>query len=86
MLGAYLGVVVASTTGSFWPALVLAPLGTALVGMVLYQFLLRRLGGGSPLRQILLTFGVVYVGVELVRIIWGNGSYSIDVPSSCRTR
>jgi branched-chain amino acid transport system permease protein len=80
MLGAYLGVVVASTTGSFWPALVLAPLGTALVGMVLYQVLLRRLGSGSPLRQILLTFGVVYVGVELVRIIWGNGSYSIDVP------
>jgi len=81
MLGAYFGVVIASTTGSFWLALVLAPLATALVGIGLYQFLFRLLGGGSPLRQILLTFGVVYVGGEIVRIIWGNGSYSIDVPT-----
>ena len=44
------------------------------------RYSLRRLGGGSPLRQILLTFGVVYVGSEIVRIVWGNGSYSIDVP------
>lgn len=81
MLGAYFGLTVVSTTGSFWLALLLAPLGTALVGMVLYQFLLRRLSGGSPLRQILLTFGVIYVGVEIVRIIWGNDSHSIDPPT-----
>ena len=81
MLGAYFGLSVASATGSFWLALVIAPMATALVGMALYQFLLRRLGGGGPLRQILLTFGVVYIGVEIVRIIWGNGSYSIDVPA-----
>jgi branched-chain amino acid transport system permease protein len=81
MLGAYFGVAIASATGSFWLALVLAPLATALVGMGLYQFLLRWLGAGSPLRQILLTFGLVYIGAEIVRIIWGNGSYSIDVPA-----
>ena len=81
MLGAYFGLSVASITGSFWLALVIAPVATGLVGMGLYQFLLRRLGGGSPLRQILLTFGVVYVGAEIVRIVWGNGSYSIDVPA-----
>jgi branched-chain amino acid transport system permease protein len=81
MLGAYFGLTVVSTTGSFWLALLLAPLGTALVGMVLYQFLLRRLSGGSPLRQILLTFGVIYVGVEIIRIIWGNDSHSIDPPA-----
>jgi len=81
MLGAYFGLSVASATGSFWLALVIAPVATGLVGMGLYQFLLRRIGGGSPLRQILLTFGVVYVGAEIVRIVWGNGSYSIDVPA-----
>jgi branched-chain amino acid transport system permease protein len=81
MLGAYFGLTVVATTGSFWLALLLAPLGTALVGMVLYQFLLRRLSGGSPLRQILLTFGVIYVGVEIIRIIWGNDSHSIDPPA-----
>ena len=81
MLGAYFGVAIASATGSFWLALVLAPLATALVGMGLYQFLLRWLGAGSPLRQILLTFGLVYIGAEIVRIIWGNGSYSVDVPA-----
>ncbi len=81
MLGAYFGVAIASATGPFWLALVLAPLATALVGMGLYQFLLRWLGAGSPLRQILLTFGLVYIGAEIVRIIWGNGSYSVDVPA-----
>ncbi|MGO9699500.1 MAG: branched-chain amino acid ABC transporter permease [Xanthobacteraceae bacterium] len=81
MLGAYFGLTIVSATGSFWLALLLAPLGTAIVGMVLYQFLLRRLSGGSPLRQILLTFGVIYVGVEIIRIIWGNDSYSIDPPA-----
>jgi branched-chain amino acid transport system permease protein len=81
MLGAYFGLTVASATGSFWAALVIAPVATGLVGMGLYQLLLRRLGGGSPLRQILLTFGVVYAGSEIVRIVWGNGSYSIDVPA-----
>jgi branched-chain amino acid transport system permease protein len=81
MLGAYFGLTVVSVTGSFWLALLLAPLGTALVGMLLYQFLLRRLSGGSPLRQILLTFGVIYVGVEIIRIIWGNDTYSIDPPA-----
>ena len=81
MLGAYFGVAIASATGSFWLALVLAPLATALVGMGLYQFLLRWLDAGSPLRQILLTFGLVYIGAEIVRIIWGNGSYSVDVPA-----
>lgn len=81
MLGAYFGVAIASATGSFWLALVLAPLATALVGMGLYQFLLRWLDAGSPLRQILLTFGLVYIGAEIVQIIWGNGSYSVDVPA-----
>jgi branched-chain amino acid transport system permease protein len=80
MIGAYLGVAVVSLSGSFWLALAIAPLGTALVGAALYQFLLRRLSGGGPARQILLTFGVIYVGVELIRIIWGNDSHSIDPP------
>src|SRR5689334_15183014 len=65
MIGAYLGLAAVSVSGSFWLALAVAPLGTALVGAALYQFLLRRLSGGSPARQILLTFGVIYVGVEI---------------------
>jgi branched-chain amino acid transport system permease protein len=81
MLGAYLGLTSASITGSFWLALLVAPIGTALAGMALYQFLLRRLGSGSPVRQILLTFGVIYIGIEIIRIIWGNDSHSIDPPA-----
>lgn len=82
MLGAYLGLAVISISSSFWLALLIAPIGTALTGMSLYHFLLRRLGTGSPVRQILLTFGVIYVGNQVVRIVWGNDSHSIDPPTS----
>jgi branched-chain amino acid transport system permease protein len=81
MFGAYLGMSAVSVTHSFWVALAIAPLGTAILGMALYQLLLRRLSGGNPMRQILLTFGVIYVGGETIRIIWGNDSHAIDPPA-----
>jgi branched-chain amino acid transport system permease protein len=80
MFGAFIGLTVAEATGSFWLALVLAPVAAAIIGIALYQLLLRRVGRASPVRQILLTFGVIYVGLDLVRIIWGNDTRSIARP------
>jgi branched-chain amino acid transport system permease protein len=80
MTGAFIGMTIAEVSGSFWLALVLAPLATAALGIALYELLLKRLSGASPVRQILLTFGVIYVGLELVRIVWGNDSHSVTLP------
>src|SRR5262245_60914273 len=61
MLGAYVGVVVMATSGSFWLALVLATLVVALIGAALQITTLRPLIGRDPLTTILATFGISLV-------------------------
>src|SRR5437870_4996106 len=61
MLGAYIGVVVIATSGSFWLALVIATLVVALLGAALQITTLRPLLGRDPLTTILATFGVSLV-------------------------
>ena len=61
MLGAYIGVVVLATSGSFWLALVLATLVVALIGAALQITTLRPLLGRDPLTTILATFGISLV-------------------------
>src|SRR5215468_951465 len=58
MLGAYMGVVVLATTGSFWLALLIATLVIALLGAAIQIVTLRPLLGRDPLTTILATFGV----------------------------
>jgi len=61
MLGAYIGVVVLATSGSFWLALVLATLVVAIIGAALQITTLRPLVGRDPLNTILATFGLSLV-------------------------
>jgi branched-chain amino acid transport system permease protein len=61
MLGAYIGVVVLATSGSFWLALIIATLVVALIGAALQVTTLRPLLGRDPLTTILATFGISLV-------------------------
>jgi branched-chain amino acid transport system permease protein len=61
MLGAYIGVVVLATSGSFWLALLIAALVVALIGAALQVVTLRPLVGRDPLTTILATFGISLV-------------------------
>ena len=61
MLGAYVGVLVMATTGSFWLALALSTLIVALIGAALQVTTLRPLLGRDPLTTILATFGISLV-------------------------
>jgi branched-chain amino acid transport system permease protein len=58
MLGAYVGVLVLSTTGSFWLALILAAVIVGLFGAGMQIVTLRPLLGRDPLTTILATFGM----------------------------
>src|SRR5215831_14647235 len=58
MLGAYVGVVVLATTGSFWLALIAAVILVAIFGALMQIVTLRPLLGRDPLTTILATFGV----------------------------
>jgi branched-subunit amino acid ABC-type transport system permease component len=61
MLGAYVGVIIISTTGSFWLALIGASLIVALLGAAMQIVALRPLIGRDPLNTILATFGISLV-------------------------
>jgi branched-subunit amino acid ABC-type transport system permease component len=58
MLGAYMGVLVLATTGSFWLALILATMIVAIFGAAMQVATLRPLIGRDPLTTILATFGI----------------------------
>lgn len=83
MLGAYVGLTVTVATGSFWAALVVAPLALAGLGALVEVGLLRRLPAGRDhLAQILLTFGLALVADEVVKVIWGADIRSIRPPAA----
>jgi branched-chain amino acid transport system permease protein len=80
MLGAYVALTVVQRTGSFWPALVLAPLAVGLLGLVIEPLLLRRVRG-RHLDQVLLTIGISLVIADLIGLFWGREIRSIPLPS-----
>jgi len=81
MMGAYVGVSLASLTGSYWVAFALAPVAVMAIGAVLYFALIRRLRHAGPMNQVLVTFGLIFVFLDLVRILWGDIALGIDVPA-----
>ena len=80
MLGAYFGFLLLGLSGSFWAALVLAPLMVGVLGLGVERFLIRRLYGRSVDDTLLLTFGLSLVLVETVRLIWGKIGLQFDPP------
>jgi len=81
MLGAYAGVTVLRVAGSFWLALVLAPLLLAAIGAGLEVVFFRRLYGRGHLMQVLLTFGFSLILVDLVRWRFGPENQPFPTPS-----
>ena len=80
MLGAYAGIAALALTGNFWIAAITAPLVVGLVGALVERGLLRRLYRRSPLDQVLLTFGLIYLFEDLVKWGWGGRIRSISPP------
>jgi len=84
MVGAYAGLWVASLTGSFWWGLLVAPIAIGVFGMAVEFFLIRPLYGRSVDDPLLLTFGLGYVLVEAVRIVFGSDGIPFPTPSALR--
>ncbi len=80
MLGAYAGLATIAALGNFWIALVVAPLAVGAIGAVMERLALRPLYRRSPLDQVLLTFGFIYLFEDLVKWIWGGRIRSIPPP------
>jgi branched-chain amino acid transport system permease protein len=81
MLGAYAAMQVALWTGSFWAGLVVAPLAVAALGGILERALLRPVYGRDISFQLLLTFALLLVLEDGVRLVWGAGYHLVEPPA-----
>jgi branched-chain amino acid transport system permease protein len=79
-LGAYFALTLEREFG--WPAVVLAPMGVGLVGIVTERLLVRRLYGLDALMTLLLTFALSLFIESLIRVIWGAETQSISPPKA----
>ena len=79
MLGAYFAYQISTWVG-FWPALVLAPLLVGLLGAATERFGLRRVHKWGHVPELLFTFGLTYIIVEVVQIVWGRSAVPYKVP------
>lgn len=81
-LGAYLALAVSGGIVElpFWLSLVVAPLGVAVIAMVLEVLFLRRFYAVDPILGLLFTFGLTLVGEDAIRMIWGPTGIPFGIP------
>jgi len=82
MLGAYFGLSIFKVTGSFWLALILAPIPVLVLGVLMELLFLRPLYRRGHLDQVLLTFGFTFVFLDLVQTLWGRTVLRLPVPDA----
>lgn len=80
MFGAYVGYTAAQLTGSFWVALVAAPLVVGVFGLIFELFILRWLYGRDGSAFLMVTFGLALVLGDIVQMLWGAQSLQVVVP------
>lgn len=84
MVGAFLGVYFLGLTGNFWLSLLLTPLVTGAVGLLAERFLVRPLYGRGIDYPLLLTFGLSYVLIEAMRVLFGIEGLPTSTPAALR--
>lgn len=79
MVGAYFAYTLTGLIG-FWPALLVAPLLVGLLGAVFERGALRKVHKFGHVPELLITFGLSYVILELVQLIWGRTAVPFTPP------
>jgi branched-chain amino acid transport system permease protein len=82
MLSAYFGYQVVAWTGSFWLALLVAPLLTAVAGIAMERYLLKRVHAFGPMAELILTLGVAFIISDGVKAVWGTQNLPLSPPPS----
>jgi len=82
MLGAYTLVYLISLIGNFWICLIVAPIMVGILGILVEVSGIRRLYGTEEFNPLLLTLGLNYVFVDIIRILFGLGGIGSSVPGA----
>ena len=80
MLGAYAGYSTVHLTGSFWAALIAAPILVGGFGAAFELGILRRLYGRDGHAFLMVTFGLTLVMGEAIRLLWGVEALQVEPP------
>jgi branched-chain amino acid transport system permease protein len=80
MLGAFFAYAVTQLVG-YWPALVIAPLLVGALGALFERYCLRRVHKFGHVAELLITFGLSFIILEMVQLIWGTSSVDYRVPA-----
>ncbi|MBC7500794.1 MAG: branched-chain amino acid ABC transporter permease [Herminiimonas sp.] len=81
MIGAYFAYTISAKFG-FWPALLVAPLLVGALGALVERYGLRSVHKYGHIPELLFTFGLSFVMVELVQLIWGRATVPYPIPAS----
>ena len=80
ILGAYVTYAVTQSFGDFWLGLLIAPVVVGLFGMIIEFVFLRPLYKRHHVYTILLTFGLILVIYDIIKIIWGTDVKTVVTP------
>lgn len=80
MLGAYFAYTISGVVG-FWPALVLSPLLIGMLGAAFERYALRRVHKFGHVPELLVTFGLSYLILEVVQLVWGRSTVPYGLPT-----
>lgn len=81
VVGAYAGFSVFTATGSFVLSIIGGALAAMVVGLIMERGLIKRFYNRPVEDQILVTFGVSIVIVEIIRAIFGGVGQRVPIPS-----
>ncbi|MBK8073693.1 MAG: branched-chain amino acid ABC transporter permease [Ramlibacter sp.] len=81
MLGAYFAFSTTQLVG-YWPALFVAPLLVGVLGAAFEKYCLRRVHKFGHVPELLITFGLSFIILEMVQLVWGTSSVDYRVPAA----
>jgi branched-chain amino acid transport system permease protein len=82
MLGAYAGWVTLEATGSFWLALMVAPVAVGMIGAAVERGMLTRIYGtkNAAFAGVLVTYGLAIMIPDVIRMIFGRPGKPFATP------
>jgi len=80
-LGGYFAFMLIPVIG-FWGALVVAPIGVAIIGLILEPTIFRPVYGRDPVYSLLLTFGLAFIIQDVCRYVWSPNPLQLNLPAS----
>jgi branched-chain amino acid transport system permease protein len=80
MIGAYFAFQISKLVG-FWPALFIAPVAVGLLGAAVERFGLRRVHKFGHVPELLFTFGLTFIIVEIIQVLWGRAAVPYQIPA-----